>query len=127
MYLQDTKQEVREIKKIKKKKMKMKDFKAKYWRGGSEPYQYHTIRVKDGENELQQLMINDIRALKDREVVLRKFFVMKGKEKQDQIDALKKDTRILTVAVCVMTGIITVGHIQHFLRKSHSQRFFHRL
>lgn len=118
---------MREIKKIKKKKMKMKDFKAKYWRGGSEPYQYHTIRVKDGENELQQLMINDIRALKDREVVLRKFFVMKGKEKQDQIDALKKDTRILTVAVCVMTGIITVGHIQHFLRKSHSQRFFHRL
>ena len=107
--------------------MKMKDFKVKYWRGGSEPYQYHTIRVKDGENELQQLMINDIRALKDREVVLRRFFVMKGKEKQDQIDALKKHTRILTVAVCVMSGIITVGHIQHFLRKSHSQRFFHRL
>ena len=32
--------------------MKMKDFKVKYWRGGSAPYQYHTIRVKDGENEL---------------------------------------------------------------------------
>lgn len=107
--------------------MKMKDFKVKYWMGGSAPYQYHTIRVKDGENELQQLMINDIRALKHREVVLRRLFLTKGQEEQDQIDELKKHTRLLTVAVCVMSGIITIGHIQHFLRKSHSQRFFRRL
>lgn len=127
MYLQDTKQEVREIKKIKKKKMKMKDFKAKYWRGGSEPYQYHTMQIEDGETELQQLMINDIRALKDQEVVLRKFFAMKGQEKQKQIDELKKRTRLLSTTVCAVIGFVTVGHIQRCRRNSRSRGFFRKL
>lgn len=110
-----------------KEKMETKDFADKYWMGGSEPYQYHSLQIEDGETELQQLMINDIRALKDREVVLREFFVMKGHEKQKQIDELKKYTRLLSATVCVVIGFVTVGHIQRCRRNSRSRGFFRKL
>ena len=112
---------------ISKEKMETKDFADKYWMGGREPYQCHTMQIEDGETELQQLMINDIRALKDQEVVLRKFFAMKGQEKQKQIDELKKRTRLLSATVCAVIGFVTVGHIQRCRRNSRSRGFFHKL
>ena len=48
------------------------DFSEKYWLDGNIPYQYHTLEVEDGKNELEQLMINDIRALRNDSVWLRK-------------------------------------------------------
>ena len=112
---------------ISKEKMETKDFADKYWMGGREPYQYHTMQIEDGETELQQLMINDIRALKDQEVVLREFFTMKVLEKQKQIDELKRHTRLLSATVCAVIGFVTVGHIQRGRRNSRSRGFFHKL
>lgn len=81
-------------------------FSKKYWLDGIVPYQYHTMHIEDGETEKEQLIINNVRALKNSSVMLRRIMAEKMKEKQEQIDKNKKRIRLLMAAV-VVCGIAT--------------------
>lgn len=46
-------------------KLTPEEFVEKYWKiGGHDvPYQYHTMKIEDGRDEQEQLIINNIRAI----------------------------------------------------------------
>ena len=67
------------------------EFSKKYWLDGVIPYQYHTLEIEDGKNELEQLMINDIRALKNDDTWLRRTMTENFSEKRKQIEEIKKE------------------------------------
>ena len=56
------------------RKLTEDEFRAKYWKGGRPEYidQYHTMTIEDGRDEREQLLINNIRALKTELQGLRK-------------------------------------------------------
>jgi hypothetical protein len=47
------------------KKLTRAEFSKKYWKCGLVPYQYHTADIEDGRDELEQLLINNCRALRE--------------------------------------------------------------
>lgn len=44
-------------------KLTRKEFSEKYWMNGECVYQFHTPDIEDGQNEREQFIFNDIRAL----------------------------------------------------------------
>ena len=45
------------------KPLTREDFSKKYWLDGDAPYQYHTMEIEDGRDEIEQLIINNVRAI----------------------------------------------------------------
>lgn len=78
------------------------DFSEKYWLDGNIPYQYHTLEVEDGKNELEQLMINDIRALRNDSVWLRKTMTETEGRRRSQIEELKKENKHIKLFAAIM-------------------------
>lgn len=78
------------------------DFSEKYWLDGNIPYQYHTLEVEDGKNELEQLMINDIRALRNDSVWLRKTMTETAGRRRSQIEELKKENKHIKLFAAIM-------------------------
>jgi len=72
-------------------KLTVEEFSEKYWMRGEVPYQYHEITIEDGRNELEQLMINNIRELKNRETKLRKMILEKIGDMQQEVNEMKGD------------------------------------
>lgn len=103
------------------------EFSKKYWLDGVIPYQYHTLEIEDGKNELEQLMINDIRALKNDDTWLRRTMTENFSEKRKQIEEIKKENKHIKLVVVIMTclfGIFTAAQIQLNHRKKHSRGLF---
>lgn len=103
------------------------EFSKKYWLDGVIPYQYHTLEIEDGKNELEQLMINDIRALKNDDTWLRRTMTENFSEKRKQIEEIKKENKHIKLVVVIMTclfGIFTAAQIQLSHRKKHSRGLF---
>ena len=48
------------------------EFSRKYWMNGAAPDQYHTMEIENGRDEVEQLIINDLRALKAANARLRR-------------------------------------------------------
>jgi len=46
-------------------RLSREEFSEKYWMGGLAPYLYHVVDIEDGRDEREQLLINNIRALKE--------------------------------------------------------------
>lgn len=61
------------------KKLSIEEFSDKYWLSGELPYQYHTMRISDGRDEREQLIINNIISLWNLERGL-----LRSKEKIEQ-------------------------------------------
>lgn len=78
------------------------DFSEKYWLDGNIPYQYHTLEIEDGKNELEQLMINDIRALRNDAVWLRRTMTETAGRRRSQIEELKKENKHIKLFAAIM-------------------------
>lgn len=50
------------------RKLTREEFAQKYWKGNDPNYvyQYHTMEIEDGRDEREQLLINNIRALREQ-------------------------------------------------------------
>lgn len=111
-------------------KLTMEEFSNKYWMRGECPYQYHEVTIEDGRNELEQLMINNIRELKNREAELRRMILEKIGEKQKQLDEIKRETAhtrtttkiaFIMYAVMMSVSVITViQQIRHCRKNTRS-------
>lgn len=112
-------------------KLTMEEFSNKYWMRGECPYQYHEVTIEDGRNELEQLMINNIRELKNRETKLRKMMLEKIEDSQKEINEVKEDTAhtrtatkiafimyAVMMAVSVITVIQQIRHCRKNIRSS---------
>lgn len=64
------------------------EFCEKYWMGGEAPYQYHTMRIEDGRDEREQLIINNIREVRNKIQWETKYSAEKRRELEAQIDEL---------------------------------------
>lgn len=69
----------------------MEEFSKKYWMDGVVPYQYHSMGIEDGKTEVEQLTYNNIRALKNETVRLRRMMMEISAKKQEQIEEIKRD------------------------------------
>lgn len=100
--------------------LKLNDFSDKYWLAGNEPYQYHTLRIEDGRSELEQLIINDIRALKELATENGRMFRERMEEKQRQIDEGKKRTahvKTLAIAAALTCAVQTTAVLATLIRQ----------
>lgn len=105
-------------------KLTVEEFNRKYWLNGSCPYQYHTMSVEDGTNEREQLMINDIRSLKNS---LTNLLRIMARGLQEQSDENKKEIahiRAIIKLICAvqfgMLAVTSIRQIQHYLPKIHN-------
>ena len=107
-------------------KMELEEFSRKYWQNGEAPYQYHTMEIEDGRTEKEQLIINNVRALKNSNVMLRRMMLEKMQEKQEQIEKNKKHIRLL-LAAAMIYGAVTAVQVQQNHPKIRIHGFFRRI
>ncbi len=91
------------------------EFQTKYWQGGSVPNQYHTMMISDGRDEREQLIINNIRALKDETVTNRTMMAWKGRERDRKTAAAIAVTAAGLAGLNLATVIILCRYIRRIL------------
>lgn len=103
-------------------KLSRDEFSEKYWMNGEAPDQYHTMQIEDGRDEVEQLIINDLRALKEANVQLRR-------RTNERAEFHAKRTAVATaIAAAAMVGLnlvtfaITTAQIRHCHPKVHNRR-----
>lgn len=100
----------------------LQDFSEKYWLDGNIPYQYHTLEIEDGKNELEQLMINDIRALKNDAVWLRRTMTETAGRRRSQIEELKKENKHIKLLATIMMYLFVAFKVVKGKRKGQNGR-----
>lgn len=109
----------------------MEEFSEKYWLDGKAPYQYHSMEIEDGKSEVEQLAYNNIRALKNEAVKLRKMVWELSDKKQKQINECKEDLAHIKkiykgLMICAMNiAFILTLQIPRHLRIWHSRKYDH--
>lgn len=110
-------------------KLSIEKFSKKYWLDGEFPYQYHTMNVEDGKDEKEQLVINNVRSLKNSLAKDRKRNAERMKEIED--DCRREAAHIKTAlkiiaAICAaqfgVNAFISIRHIQRYLPKPQNQK-----
>ncbi len=91
------------------------EFQTKYWQGGSYPNQYHTMLISDGRDEREQLIINNIRALKDETVTNRTMMARKGRDRDRKTAAAIAVTAAALAGLNLTTVIILCRYIRQTL------------
>ena len=98
------------------------EFSRKYWMNGEAPDQYHTMEIEDGRDEVEQLIINDLRALKAANARLRR----RTNERAEFHE--KRTAAAIAVATAAMVGLnlvtfaITTAQIRRCHPKVHNRR-----
>lgn len=107
-------------------KLKTEDFSQKYWLDGEDPYQYHTMDIEDGRDEREQLVINNVRSLKNRIVDVRKRTAESLKEIRDENKKEIARIKVITIVTCVVQfgilAVISIQHIQRYLKKAKNRK-----
>ena len=110
-------------------KLTIEEFNRKYWLNGNCPYQYHTMSIEDGTNEREQLMINDIRSLKNAATNDRRWNAERMQqmhvECKKETAHIKKGLKVIAATCAVQFGvsaIITISHIRHCLQKNRNRK-----
>ena len=104
------------------------EFSQKYWMDGEVPYQYHSMKIEDGDTEVELLAYNNIRALKNDIVKLRRMVWDLSDKKQKQINEFKKDLTHITkiykgFMICAMVLVfISILRIQRYIQIQRSQK-----
>ncbi len=93
------------------------EFQTKYWQGGSVQNQYHTMQISDGRDEREQLIINNIRALKDETVINRTMMARKGRARDRKAAAAIAVTAAGLAGLNLATVIISCRYIRQNLLK----------
>ena len=105
---------------FKSEALTLSEFSKKYWMDGEVPYQYHSVQIQDGATEAEQLVFNNIRALKNDAVMQRKTMWEKFGEKQEQINDCKKELvhsrRVQSFVICTIVSAVISVLIKCILR-----------
>lgn len=91
------------------------EFQTKYWQGGSVQDQYHTMLISDGRDEREQLIINNIRALKNETAANRTRMAWKGRERGRKTAAAIAVTGAGLAGLNLATAIILYRYIRRNL------------
>lgn len=92
------------------------EFSKKYWLDGEQPYQYHGMRIEDGRDETEQLIINNVREIRNQIQKWRKWTGERNGELMEQIEAAQKETaqikkqvKVLSVICAVLFGLFIIS------------------
>ena len=103
-------------------KLSRDKFSKKYWMNGEAPDQYHSMTIEDGRDELEQLIINDLRALKRSTVWNRQRMHELAKRRDEKTAAAIAVATAAMVGLNLVTFAITNARVQHCNPKAHSRR-----
>ena len=92
------------------------EFSKKYWLDGEQPYQYHGMRIEDGRDETEQLIINNVREIRNQLQKWRKWTGERNGELLEQIEAAQKETaqikkqvKILSMICAALVGLLAIS------------------
>lgn len=110
-------------------KLSIEKFSKKYWLDGEFPYQYHTMNVEDGKDEKEQLVINNVRSLKNSLAKDRKRNAERMKEIEDdhrrEAAHIKIELKIIAAICAAQFGanaFILIRHTQRYLPKPQNRK-----
>ena len=87
------------------KPLTSEEFSKKYWLDGEQPYQYHGMRIEDGRDETEQLIINNVREIRNQFQKWRKWTEERNGELLKQIEEAQKETAHIKKQVKTMSMI----------------------
>ena len=91
-------------------KLDEQSFSDKYWLHGVGKYQWHTMDIEDGDNELSQLLINNDRALR-KELGFHITWIRKSlSEIEEEIEKERKlNQKCRTIILIVTAALVVIG------------------
>ena len=133
------KKEIRREKRYEKKRpfsetpLTREEFSKKYWLDGEQPYQFHGMRIEDGRDETEQLIINNVREIRNQFQKWRKWTGERNGELAEQIEAAQKETaqvkkqvKILSMICAALVGLLAIsnGRTRRGRRSTRNHGFF---
>lgn len=109
------------------------EFSKKYWLDGEQPYQYHGMRIEDGRDETEQLIVNNVREIRNQFQKWRKWTGQRNGELAEQIEAAQKETaqvkkqvKILSMICAALVGLLAIssGRTRRDRRSTRNHGFF---
>lgn len=92
------------------------EFSEKYWLDGEQPYQFHGMRIEDGRDETEQLIINNVREIRNKIQKCIKILSTRDEAFVEQIEAAQKETaqikkqvKVLSVICAVLFGLFIIS------------------